>query len=104
MAETPDVIRFPVQIAESICCLAIFILLIARAKQRKSYAGGFRLYLLLYACCRFALEFFRGDTDRGIWFLGLSTSQLISILIIALILLQIALPAYSHTVDGGANT
>ena len=75
MAESPNIVRFPVQIAESICCIIIFIVLLFRAKRINSYKGSFRKYLLLYACCRFLLEFFRGDTDRGIWFLGLSTSS-----------------------------
>ena len=33
-----------------------------------------------YSVIRFILEFFRGDTYRGIYF-GLSTSQIISIII-----------------------
>ena len=41
----------------------------------------FFLYLAIYAVGRFILEFFRGDTYRGIWF-GVSTSQIISILIL----------------------
>ena len=43
----------------------------------------FFLYLAIYAVGRFILEFFRGDTYRGIWFgIGISTSQIISILIL----------------------
>lgn len=39
-------------------------------------------YLVLYAICRFVLEFLRGDSVRGIWF-GLSISQWISLGILA---------------------
>ena len=82
MAESPDVVRFPVQIAESICCFVIFVVLIKRAKSRNSYRGSFGLYMFLYAVCRFVLEFFRGDEDRGIWLLDLSTSQITALLVI----------------------
>ena len=85
MAETPDVIRFPVQIAESLCCLIIYIIVTVRAKKKKNYDGSYKVYLFLYAICRFALEFLRGDEDRGIWAFGLSTSQIISIIIIVVI-------------------
>lgn len=48
---------------------------------RRSYPGQVALrLLLLYAVWRFTLEFFRGDSVRGLYFDGaLSTSQLISI-------------------------
>lgn len=38
--------------------------------------------MLSYAFCRFLLEFLRGDMDRGIWFQGLSTSQIIALIIV----------------------
>ena len=81
MAESPDVIRFPVQITESICNILIFSVLLIRAKRKKSFSGSFRMYMFSYASCRFLLEFLRGDMDRGIWLWGLSTSQIIALLI-----------------------
>ncbi len=78
MVESPDIVRFPVQIAESVCNLAIFILLTIRAKKKGNRSGSFSIYMVLYAICRFILEFFRGDADRGVWFWGLSTSQFIA--------------------------
>ena len=37
-------------------------------------------YVALYSAVRFALEFLRGDPDRGAWFGGtVSTSQIIAI-------------------------
>ncbi len=85
MVESPDVIRFPVQIAESICNILIFSVLLMRAKREKSFSGSFIIYMFSYASCRFLLEFLRGDMDRGIWFLGLSTSQIIALLILFVI-------------------
>ncbi len=38
------------------------------------------LLLLQYATCRFAIEMFRGDEVRGVWFGGhVSTSQIVSL-------------------------
>ena len=85
MVESPDIIRFPVQIAESICNLGIFVLLTIRAKKKGERTGSFFLYMGLYAICRFILEFYRGDPDRGVWSLGLSTSQFISLYILIVI-------------------
>lgn len=82
LAEDPGVVRFPVQVFESLCDFLIFGYLICR-KHRK--LGNMKSYLLSYAICRFVLEFFRGDIVRGIWFGGLSTAQYISILIVVVI-------------------
>jgi len=85
MVESPDVVRFPVQIAESICNIGIFIYLTLRSKRNHSCEGTFKAYMFLYACCRFLLEFLRGDEDRGIWFGALSTSQIIALFILLII-------------------
>ena len=70
----------PVQLYESVTCLALFVLLV-RLAQRKHREGDIILaYTALYAVARFVLEFFRGDADRGFVFGGLlSTSQFIGI-------------------------
>jgi phosphatidylglycerol:prolipoprotein diacylglycerol transferase len=69
----------PVQLYESIVCLALFVVLV-RLNRRKRFEGEVMLaYTLLYAIARFVLEFFRGDADRGFMFGGLlSTSQFIA--------------------------
>jgi len=69
----------PVQLYESMICLALFALLV-RLRRRKRFDGEVILvYTLLYAIARFMLEFFRGDADRGFVFGGLlSTSQFIA--------------------------
>lgn len=81
MAETPDIIRFPVQIAESICNLIIFIVMNILEKKKGTNINLLMVYLYAYSVCRFVLEFFRGDIIRGLWGF-LSTSQIISILIL----------------------
>lgn len=70
----------PVQLYESLVCLALFVFL-AWLSRRKQFEGEIILsYTLLYAISRFLLETFRGDADRGFVFGGaLSTSQFIAI-------------------------
>lgn len=77
------VVRFPVQLLESLCDLVIFAFLLLRSRRTGSSQGSFSLYMTSYAVCRFFLEFFRGDTVRGLWPPGLSTSQYISLFILA---------------------
>jgi phosphatidylglycerol:prolipoprotein diacylglycerol transferase len=69
----------PVQLYESIVCVVLFVVLV-RLSRRKRFDGEVILaYTSLYAAARFALEFFRGDADRGFVFGGLlSTSQFIA--------------------------
>ncbi len=52
--------------------------------RRRRFPGHTTLWLvLLYALTRFTIEAFRGDAIRGVWAFGLSTSQLISIVVAA---------------------
>jgi phosphatidylglycerol:prolipoprotein diacylglycerol transferase len=78
-----DTALHPTQIYESLACFSIFLFLVWLA-PRKSFHGQVVLtYAVLYSCFRFAVEFFRGDPDRGSVFGGLlSTSQLIAILLV----------------------
>ena len=71
--------RFPVQLLEAAFNLLLFLLLWRLLRRRKS--GLLRWYLLFYSFGRFFLEFFRGDAYRG-QMLGLSTSQIIGLLIL----------------------
>jgi phosphatidylglycerol:prolipoprotein diacylglycerol transferase len=74
----------PVQLYESIACLVLFAILVARARRPHRDGDIIVTYTLLYAAVRFALEFFRGDADRGFVFGGLlSTSQFIAIIMVA---------------------
>ena len=77
----------PVQLYESVVCLALFLLLVQLAHRRHREGDIIVAYTGLYAVARFVLEFFRGDADRGFVFGGLlSTSQFIGIGMFALAL------------------
>jgi len=67
---------FPTQLFEAAAILAIALLLATALKKH-----AFMNYLILYPTCRFFLEFLRGD-DRGATGLGLSPSQLVSVLLL----------------------
>lgn len=82
LMDEPDVVRFPVQLMESICDLVIFGILIFTEFKQKNNQNSLKIYLCSYAVSRFILEFYRGDQIRGKWYYGLSTSQYISIFII----------------------
>ncbi|MEE0610986.1 MAG: prolipoprotein diacylglyceryl transferase family protein, partial [Oscillospiraceae bacterium] len=58
---------------------AIFVLLLYHLKKRVRGSALTAIYLLSYGVLRFVLEFFRGDSYRGMLY-GLSLSQYISIL------------------------
>lgn len=69
----------PVQLFECACLLALCLFLLA--DSRRHPRRTMRLYLAVYAGLRFFLEFLRGDAARGL-FLGLSTAQWISVLLL----------------------
>lgn len=76
--------RFPTQIMEALFEALLFITFIILEKHRRN-APLLKIYLTSYACFRFVIEFFRGDTIRGSLF-GLSTSQWVSIIILLYII------------------
>jgi phosphatidylglycerol:prolipoprotein diacylglycerol transferase len=78
-----DMAVHPSQLYESFAAFLIFLFLLWLA-PRKSFHGQVTLaYVALYSTVRFALEFLRGDPDRGAWFgRALSTSQLIAIVLL----------------------
>ena len=82
LADDPEIVRFPVQLMESLCNILIFTALITLQHKQNSYKNSLKIYLCCYAVCRFVLEFYRGDTVRGIWKSGLSTSQYISLVLL----------------------
>jgi phosphatidylglycerol:prolipoprotein diacylglycerol transferase len=76
---SPTLPVHPTQLYEALGSLAIFLVCYFVLRPRKRADGQvFAWFVGLYAVLRFAIEFARDD-DRGIWTLGLSTSQLISI-------------------------
>ena len=74
--------RVPVQLYEAAFDLVLAAVLWLLLWKKLLKGKLFLLYLIAYAPARFILEFWRGDEYRGFLF-GLSTSQLISILILA---------------------
>ena len=86
MAETPDVVRFPVQLVESLCDFIIFFMI--QKLKKKGCNRTLEVYLFSYAVCRFVLEFFRGDEIRGLWWVGISTSQIVSLIIMVVVAIR----------------
>lgn len=72
---------FPVQLIESLINFVAFFILMIYGKKKRRNGVVLGSYLIYYGILRFILEFFRGDTERGI-VLGVSTSQWISLLIV----------------------
>jgi phosphatidylglycerol:prolipoprotein diacylglycerol transferase len=80
----------PVQLYESVVCLALFGFLVWLGRRPRRDGDVVAWYTLLYAIARFIIEFYRGDADRGFVFGGLlSTSQFIAIplAVIAIVIL-----------------
>jgi len=78
--EVNGICRFPVQLAEAGLNIVLFAVLIYLFRRNSIRGLLIFIYLMVYPTYRFALEFFRGDVHRGLWF-GLSTSQWISIVL-----------------------
>lgn len=74
-----DATVIPTQLYEMIFLLILTAILIPLAFKNFKY--NYVIYLGSYSIFRFIIEFFRGD-DRGFTFLGMSPSQLWSIIII----------------------
>lgn len=83
----------PTQLYESFAMLAVFFFLLWLHKHRRFSGQAILFYALLYSAIRFAIEFLRDDPRGDLFGLttatGLSTSQIISLIvgIAALILL-----------------
>jgi phosphatidylglycerol:prolipoprotein diacylglycerol transferase len=79
----------PTQLYEAGAELLILVLLLTTEKRGRVFAGRtFWAYMLLYAISRYIIEFYRGD-PRGTLF-GMSTSQVISLVLAPLSLAMLA--------------
>lgn len=76
-----NVNRFPVQLVEALFNLILFFCLYNFFKHKKFKGYLLNIYFIFYPVFRFIIEFFRGDSYRGFLF-GLSTSQIISIILL----------------------
>lgn len=89
---------FPVQLAEASCLLLIFVILLFvyfRTDSSKHYTVF--VYAGSYCIVRFALEFLRGDAERGaLWIF--STSQWISLIIAAVASAYLIIKGYRNKV------
>ena len=82
------VMRFPVQLLEAFFNVCLFFLLNYLFKKRKMENALIYVYLVIYSTGRFFIEFLRGDAYRGFLF-GLSTSQIISIIIFCFVVARV---------------
>lgn len=80
---TEGITRFPVQLLESAINIAIFVGLLIIFRKGIMKGQLIYAYLLTYATLRFFVEFLRGDYEARGFLLFLSTSQWISIILIA---------------------
>lgn len=81
---------FPVQLLEAFLLLCLFVLLVVVYNKKMQKGTVVAVYGMAYSIIRFALEFLRGDKERGGVF-GVSTSQIISILIAVVIIVYLVL-------------
>lgn len=73
---------YPVQLIEAAFLFLLTAVLLAVFRKRPAPGAVATMYLAAYAGIRFALEFLRGDAERGI-IAGLSLSQWLSMLVLA---------------------
>ena len=76
---------FPIQLVCAGLNLALFAIVLVYGRVHRGEGKSIYLYLGLYACGRLVVEFFRGDAIRGA-LLCLSTSQWISLLVLAFLM------------------
>jgi len=76
-----DITLFPVQLLESGLNLILFVAIFVFSRKSRQRGQILGFYFTFYGIERFVLEYFRYDDVRGI-FLGLSTSQWISLLLL----------------------
>jgi phosphatidylglycerol:prolipoprotein diacylglycerol transferase len=80
-----DVYLHPTQLYESFAALAIFLFLVWQHRRKKFDGQIIALYAVLYSIARFTIEFWRDDPRGDIAGLttltGLSTSQIVSLIV-----------------------
>jgi phosphatidylglycerol:prolipoprotein diacylglycerol transferase len=79
-----DEYRHPVQLYEASVLFIIGMIVLKMIQQKREGKKIVVFYLVTYSMARFLIEFFRGDEIRGVFIMGLSSSQLISFCLIIL--------------------
>ena len=75
--------RHPVQLYEAAILTGLgFFLLFKVRRGRWPFQHLLAFYLASYSLLRFVLEYFRGDSARGVWAFGISTSQGIALVLL----------------------
>lgn len=92
LSHSPDIHRFPVQLAEAIFLLLLSLFLYQRSK--KTNKNNIFYYMLIYGVARFFLEFLRADNEKVLFFL--TVSQLISISMIFILIFFLTIKTSSH--------
>ncbi len=77
-------LRHPVQLYEALALFILGYFNLKMIKQKKSAEKIVAFYFIFYSLIRFIIEFFRGDSIRGLHQAGLSTSQYISVFLFIL--------------------
>ena len=70
----------PVQLYDAGFGFVAFAAVVFLYARRRFSGQAFLMLVGIYAFWRFGTELLRADSDRGIWLLGLSTSQWVSVL------------------------
>lgn len=83
-----DISRFPVQLLEASLNLLLFLLILQLFRKEKFKGNLVFVYMFCYSIIRFGTEFLRGDEVRK-FFLCFSTSQWISIILFAVVIVKI---------------
>lgn len=77
----------PVQLYDAAFGLLAFVASAWRYRRRRFPGELFAGLFVSYTLWRFSTELFRADADRGVWWLGLSTSQWVSLVSLPVALL-----------------
>lgn len=101
--DLPEGSLHPTQIYMSLASLLVFGILAVFYRRKRFDGQILMLYLILYSITRFALEYVRGDAERGFVIDGvLSTSQFISIILVGVATaVYVALARRAHRIQAG---
>ena len=88
--------RFPVQAYEALALFFLGMAIMNMIKRKVSSTKIILTYLISYSVIRFLLEFLRGDEIRGVFWYGLSSSQLVSLSILTAVTLYVAFKKLFH--------